>query len=133
MDLLYSLHYNLRADPDEVNIAIVSSNEEQLVLLFSYSSAASHIAIPNVPLLEVTSGDCIQRIELSYDGTPELDGYCPPPSHIIENEDGQRMTLGQFVTQVHAYPNELKLTVLQVSPHVPSRYASPSRLNIAET
>jgi hypothetical protein len=106
MDLLYRLRWNLRSETDDVEIVVGSSGEETLVPLFSHSSAASYLAVPNVRRLEVTSGDCMERHELSYDSTPEADGYRPPPSLIIENEDGKRITLGQSVTQVHAYSNE---------------------------
>jgi hypothetical protein len=106
VDLLYRLLWNIRANLHDVKIAIVSSNEEQLVSLFFHSSAASHIAIPNVRRLKVTSGDCIQRYKLYYDVTPEPDGYCLPSSLVVANEDGKRNILGQFVTQVYAYPNE---------------------------
>jgi hypothetical protein len=105
MDLLYRLRWNLRSGPDDIEIVVGSSGEETLVPLFSHSSAASYLAVLNVRRLEVTSGDCIERYELSYDSTPEPDSYQPPPL-IIESEDGKRIILGQFVTQVHAYLNE---------------------------
>jgi hypothetical protein len=106
MDLPYRLRWNLRSEIDDVEIVVGSSGEETLIPLFSHLSAASYLAVLNVRRLEVICGDCIRGYELSYDDTPEPNGYQPPPSLIIENEDGKRITLEHFVTQVHAYLNK---------------------------
>jgi hypothetical protein len=106
MDLLYRLRWNLRADLHDIEIAVGVSDEEKLVSLFDHSSADESLALPGQSSLEVASSECLMRYENSYDGSPEPDGYRPPPPLFIENEDGKSITLRQFVTEVHAYINE---------------------------
>jgi hypothetical protein len=107
MDLLYRLRWNLRADLQHVEITVGASNEEKLVSLFDHSSADESLAVPGLSSLEVASAECLDKYENSYDeGSPDPDGYRPPPLLFIENEDGKSITLRQFVTEVHAYMNE---------------------------
>jgi hypothetical protein len=107
-DILYRLRWNLRAELHEVKIAVGPVNEEKLVSLFDHPAADMNFTctLPGVSRLEVASNECLQKYELSHDGTPEPDGYQPPPSLSIENGDGKPITIRQFITEVHAYMDE---------------------------
>lgn len=105
MDLLYRLRWNLLADLHNIEIVVGPENEKRTIPLFGHSSADADLGVPGLSRVEVNSRECREKFYLSYDGSPEPDGYRPPPSLIIENEDGGSITLGQFVTEVHAYLN----------------------------
>ncbi|KAI8937346.1 hypothetical protein NX059_006552 [Plenodomus lindquistii] len=106
MDLLYRLRWDLRANLHDVKIMAGHENEEQLVSLFDHSCANESLASPGLSNMEISSAECDKKYEASQNGTPDPDGYFPPPSLFINNEDGKPITLGQFVTQVHEYVNE---------------------------
>ncbi len=106
MDLLYRLQWDLLADLNEIQIAVGPDNEESVVPLFEQNCAEEDITKSGLSRIEVCSDECLRRYENSFDGSPEPDGYQPPPSLIIEAKDGGFITLKQFVTEVHAYLNE---------------------------
>lgn len=106
MDLLYRLRWDLLADLHDIKIAVGPENEESVVPLFDHSCVDEGIGEPSLSRIEVCSGECLQRYENSFDGSPEPDGYQPPPSLIIKAKDGESVTLAQFVTEVHVYLNE---------------------------
>jgi hypothetical protein len=106
LDLLYRLRWNIMADLQDVEIVVGAKDEEKTVPLFGHPSADEVISEPGLSRIEVNSRECREKFNLSYDGSPEPDGYRPPPPLIIQNEDGKSITLGQFVTEVHAYLNE---------------------------
>jgi hypothetical protein len=94
------------ADLHNIEIVVGAKDEEKTVLLFDHSLADEGISEPGLSRIEVNSRECLEKFYLSYDGSPEPDGYRPPPPLIIQNEDGKSITLGQFVTELHAYLNE---------------------------
>lgn len=106
MELFYRLRWDLLADLHDVKIAVGPENEESVVPLFDQYCVDEDIANPGLSRIEVCSDECLRRYENSFDGSPEPDGYRPPPSLIIEAEDGGSVTLKQFVTEVHTYLNE---------------------------
>lgn len=83
-------------------------NEETTVPLFDHALAEAGLGTPSLSRIQVNSRECLEKFDLSYDsdGDLELCDYQPPPSLIIENEDGRSITLRQFVTEVHAYSNK---------------------------
>jgi hypothetical protein len=89
-----------------IKIVIGPENEESLVPLFDQSCVDEDITKPGLSHIEVCSDECLQRYENSFDGTPEPDGYQPPPPLVIEAKDGEFVTFRKFVTEVHAYLNE---------------------------
>ncbi|CAN9179515.1 unnamed protein product [Alternaria alternata] len=105
-DLLCRLRWNLLADLHNIEIVVGPKNEEKTVPLFDHPSANDDISEPGLSRIEVNSRECLEKFYLSYDSDPEPDGYRPPPSLIVSNEDGRSITLRQFVTEVHAYLNE---------------------------
>lgn len=105
-DLLCRLRWNLLADLHDIEIAGGPNEKESVISLFDHSSADEGLAIPSLSRIEVGSAECLDKYDLSFDGSPEPDGYRPPPSLVIENRDGGSITVRQFVTEVHAYMNE---------------------------
>jgi hypothetical protein len=106
MDLLYRLRWDLLAGLHDIEIAVGPENAESVVVLFDQPCVDEDIAEPGLRRVEVCSDECLRRYENSFDGSPEPDGYQPPPSLFIEAKDGGFIALKQFVTEVHAYLNE---------------------------
>lgn len=90
------------ADLQDIEIVLGQKGEEKIVPLFDDPSMDADICTPAVNRIEVMSEDCHEKYDRSCDGTSQSDGYRPPPSLIIENEDGRFITLRQFVTEVYA-------------------------------
>ncbi|KAI4626770.1 hypothetical protein J4E83_003923 [Alternaria metachromatica] len=106
LDLLCRLRWNLLTGWHDIEIVVGSKDEEKIVPLIDHPYANEEISEPGLSRIEVNSRECLEKFDLSYDSSPEEDGYRPPPPLIIENEDGKHITLRQFVTEVHAYLNE---------------------------
>ncbi|KAI4926510.1 hypothetical protein J4E85_006804 [Alternaria conjuncta] len=106
LDLLCRLRWNLMTSLHNIEIVVGSEDEEKILPLIDHPYADEEISEPGLSRIEVNSCECLEKFDLSYDSSPEEDGYRPPPPLIIENEDGKHITLRQFVTEVHAYLNE---------------------------
>lgn len=103
-DLLYRLRWNILTALDNIEIVTGPHNEESVIPFFGNSSANESIAQPPLSRVEVSIGDCWSKRD--YDYGDEEDRYKPPAALFIENADGSPISVGQFVTQVHAYLNE---------------------------
>ncbi|KNG47646.1 hypothetical protein TW65_05715 [Stemphylium lycopersici] len=80
-----------------VEIVLGPKDEERIVPLFDDPSIDADLDTLTVSRTEVVTEDCEDKYDRSCDCTSEPDGYQPPPSLIIENEDGRSITLRQVV------------------------------------
>jgi hypothetical protein len=104
-DLLYRLRWNVLATLDNIEIATGSYDQTTNVPLFGHPLADEPIAVPPFSRIdEVYIAECLDKVDFRHE-IPEEYRYKPPPALTINNEDGNPITLGQFVTQTHAYLN----------------------------
>jgi hypothetical protein len=98
-DLLYRLRWNVLATLDNIEIATGPYDQTTNVPLFGHPLADEPIADPPFSRIdEVCIGECLVQMDYRYE-------YKAPPALTINNEDGNPITLGQFVTETHAYLN----------------------------
>ncbi|KAH8628138.1 hypothetical protein IG631_17907 [Alternaria alternata] len=90
-DLLCRLRWNLLANLRNIEIVVGPKNEEKTIPLFDHPSTNDNISEPSLSRIEVNSRECLEKFYPSYDSDPEPDGYRPPPSLIVSNEDGRSM------------------------------------------
>jgi hypothetical protein len=108
-DLLYRLHWNLQAPFEEVTIAIGDPTDQATyVPLFGHPIATNSLANPPLSCIdELTIRDFGEKQdrELELEDEPEEEEflYKPPPALKVWNKNGNFITLGQFVTEVHEY------------------------------
>jgi hypothetical protein len=104
-DLLYRLRWNVLATLDNIEIATGPYDQTTNVPLFGHPLADESIADPPFSRIdEVCIAECLDKVVIRHE-IPEEYRYKPPPALTINNEDGNPITLGQFVTQTHAYLN----------------------------
>lgn len=104
-DLLYRLRWNVVATLYNIEIAAGPYDQTTNVPLFGHPLADEPIADPPFSRIdEVYIGECLDKVVFCYEIEEEY-RYKPPPALTINNEDGNPITLGQFVTQTYAYLN----------------------------
>jgi hypothetical protein len=104
-DLLYRLRWNVFATLDDIEIATGPYDQTTNVPLLGHPLADKSIANPSFSRIDkVYIGECLDKVVVRHE-IPEEYRYKPPPPMTINNEDGSPITLGQFVTQTHAYLN----------------------------
>jgi hypothetical protein len=106
-DLLYRLRWNVFATLDDIEIATGPYDQTINVPLLGHPLADEPISDPPFSRIdEVCIAECLDQMDYRYE-------YKAPPALTINNEDGNPITLRQFVTQTHAYLNvhieELKM------------------------
>lgn len=102
-DLFYRLRWNIFAILDEIEIVTGPYNSITIIPFISCQLANKSITNPPLSRIdEVCIAECWDRVDYRYG---EEFRYKPPPSLTIYNKDGSPITLGQFVTEVHAYLN----------------------------
>ena len=105
-DLLFRLRWNLLTSLDNVEIAVGPPGQTTYVSLFSHVLASEPLARPPLSCIDsVWIADYMDRGTGAYD-RPEGTPSPAPPALTVSNEDGSPVTLGQFVTQVHAFLNQ---------------------------
>lgn len=102
-DLLYRLRWNV-LDPTE-HIEVATGPPEQAIFVPFLDHPLANESLFNPPL------SCIDEINIRDFADkrardiyyPEEERYKPPTALQIVNSDGSPITLGQFVTELHAY------------------------------
>jgi hypothetical protein len=118
-DLLYRLHWNFQDPLEEVTIAVGNPDQAVNVALFGHPLATESLANPPLNCIdEITIRDFGEKQdrELELEDEPEEEEflYKPPPALKIWNENGNAITLGQFVTKVHEYVSRNMEEILRV-------------------
>lgn len=94
-----------------MEIATSSAEPVNYAPLFGHHLADKSLAEPPLNRIDqVHINDCSEKASRQNryldDSDDETDRYNPPAPIDICNEDGNSITLGQFVTKVHVYLNE---------------------------
>jgi hypothetical protein len=119
-DLLYRLHWNFQAPLEEVTIATGEPTDQATyVPLFGHPLANESLANPPLSCIyELTIRDFGEKQDrqLEPDDEPEEEEflYKPPPALKVWNKNGNVITLGQFVTEVHEYVSRNMEEILRV-------------------
>ncbi|USP78067.1 hypothetical protein yc1106_05341 [Curvularia clavata] len=102
-DLLYRLRWNVFGPLDEIEIRTGPWDQTTDVPLFGHPLAKESIAVPPVSRIDkLCIAECLDRVDYRME---EAYQYKPPPPLTIHNEDGSAISIGQFVTEAHAYLN----------------------------
>lgn len=101
-DLLFRLRWDIFADLNEIEILIGPPDQTIAFRLFEHPFANESLVQPPISRIDkVCLEDCEEKRCL--DENEEEYRYQPPPGLTISNEDGSPITLGQLVTEMHAY------------------------------
>ncbi|KAF2714296.1 hypothetical protein K504DRAFT_367104 [Pleomassaria siparia CBS 279.74] len=100
-DIIYRLRWNILGTLENIEIAAGPHGEETFVPFVGSSYANESIAQPPLSRLSVRVGEFLDK--RSFDYAEEEYRYRPPPELIISNHDDSPITMGQFITEVHAY------------------------------
>ncbi|KAF1950075.1 hypothetical protein CC80DRAFT_598496 [Byssothecium circinans] len=102
---------NILTSPDSIEIATGPLNQNQTttptttVPFLTHAFADESLAQPPLSRIDkVLLADCWGKTDQEL-FMPEEYRYKPPPALTITNDDGSAITLGQFVSHVHAYLN----------------------------
>jgi hypothetical protein len=103
-DLFFRLRWNILEPLEEVKIATGTYDQPIYVPLFGHPLADESFADPPISRIER-----LRHSESDYNDLEILiysqeEWYKEPPTETIDNEDSP-ITLGQFITQTHAYLN----------------------------
>jgi hypothetical protein len=107
-DLLSRLRWSILGGLDNIEIAFGPHDQPTWLPFFGHSSANESLSEPPLSHVEAYSQDCASRRDMDI-GAPEEYRYKMPANLSINNLDGRPITLGQFVTEVHAYLNRVEI------------------------
>jgi hypothetical protein len=102
-DLLYRLQWDLSSTVEDVEIAAGPHDQTVKMPFLSHSLADESLFDPPLSCIEQVNIRDLADKEDRDIYYPVEERYKPPAALKIENEDGSRITLRQFVTELHAY------------------------------
>ncbi|KAF1840368.1 uncharacterized protein K460DRAFT_296082 [Cucurbitaria berberidis CBS 394.84] len=103
-DLLYRLRWNIFAALDDIEIATGPHDQTTNLPFLGHPFADEFLTEPPLSRIQVCIRECEQKYDSEY-FEDEQYRYQSPAALTINNEGNHPITLGQFVTQAHAYLN----------------------------
>jgi hypothetical protein len=96
------IRWNILSALDNIGITTGPKGQATITPFFSHPSAAEALAEPPLSRVRVCIYECEEKRGHDMYAPPEY-RYQPPAAFTVNNKDGRPITLGQFVTQLHAY------------------------------